>query len=209
MLNVFLCYPAGPTVHYTPSDAMTSIKFLTWNVRGVRNKIKRTAALAYLKAQKANIMALTETHVTGHLQAALKRPWIGWAYHSTHTSFSRGVSLLVTKATPFELLLLESDQQGKYVFVHARVGGINMLLIVCYIPPPYSSEVITMGFAFMAKHPTVPAVWMGDFNMTMDPFMDRPTRAGGDPGGAQTKQAGPPGEGIRPDGRMEAKKPRD
>lgn len=44
---------------------MASIKFLTWN--GVRDKIKRTAALAFLKAQKADVIALVETHVTGHL----------------------------------------------------------------------------------------------------------------------------------------------
>lgn len=70
---------------------MTTIKFLTWKCAGVRDKIKRTVALAYLKLQKTNVIALTETHVTGHLQSALKRPWIGWAYHSTHTNFSRGV----------------------------------------------------------------------------------------------------------------------
>lgn len=39
---------------------MTLVKILTWNVRDVRNKIKRTAVLAYLKAQRANIMALTD-----------------------------------------------------------------------------------------------------------------------------------------------------
>lgn len=45
---------------------------LTWNVRGVGDKIERTAALAFLKAQKADIIALVETHVKGHLQAALE-----------------------------------------------------------------------------------------------------------------------------------------
>lgn len=29
-----------------------SIKFITWNVRGLRNKIKRSAVLSFLKKQK-------------------------------------------------------------------------------------------------------------------------------------------------------------
>lgn len=72
---------------------------------------------------------------------------------------------MVTKATPFELL---SDQQGRYLFVHARVGRMPILFVTSP-PPPYCSEVVTTGLAFMARHLTVPAVWMGDFNMTMDP----------------------------------------
>lgn len=28
----------------------------------------------------------------------------------------------------------------------------------------------------MTQHPTGPAVWMGDFNMTMNPFLDRPVQ---------------------------------
>lgn len=79
---------------------MTDLKFLTWNVRGLRDKIKRTAALALLKSQKADIIALVETHITGLLQVALKRPWVGWVYHSTHTNQSRGVSLLIGQKSP-------------------------------------------------------------------------------------------------------------
>lgn len=115
---------------------MTSIKFLTWNVRGVWDKIKSTAALMYLKAQKANVIALTETHVTGYLQSARKHPWVSWAYHSTHTNLSRVVSILVTKATLFESVSMESDQQGRYLFLFAAIRGIPVLLIAFYIPPP-------------------------------------------------------------------------
>lgn len=68
---------------------MASLKFLTWNVRGLRDKIKSAAVLAFLKKQRADVMVLVETHVEGRLQMALRRPWVGWAYHSTYTSHSR------------------------------------------------------------------------------------------------------------------------
>ena len=44
---------------------MSAIKFLTWNVRGLREKIKRSAALAFLKKQRADVVVLVETHIEG------------------------------------------------------------------------------------------------------------------------------------------------
>lgn len=145
----------------------------------MRDKIKRTAVLTFLKKQKADITTLVETHVTGHLQAALRCPWIGWTYRSTHTNLSGGggVTILLAKSAPFELLSVETDQQGRYIFMHAFIGGAPLLLIASYTPPPpYRAEVVTEGLAFIAQHPTVPAIWMGDFNNTMSPTIDHPTQ---------------------------------
>lgn len=152
---------------------MSSLKFLTWNVRGLRNRIKRTAVLTFLKSQHADIITLAETHVTGHLQSSLKKPWIGWAYHATHTSYSRGMLILVAKRVPFKLVLLQTDQQGRYVLIHATINGSPILILSCYVPPPYNSLVIKEGLAFMTQYPSIPAVWMGDFNMTLTPALDR------------------------------------
>lgn len=140
---------------------MADVKFMMWNVRGMRDKIKRTAVLQYLKGQKVDIIALVEMHVTGHLQAVLKRPWVGWAYHSTHTNMSRGIAVLVAKSTPFELISMVLDQQGRYLFLHALVGGDPLLILASYIPPPYRSDVVAEGLAFIALYPSVPVVWMG------------------------------------------------
>lgn len=39
--------------------------------------------------------------------------------------------------------------------------------------PPFSMSIILEGFSFMARHPTVQAVWLGDFNITLNPSLDR------------------------------------
>lgn len=64
------------------------------------------------------------------------------------------------------------------MFLYDSIDGITMLILAWYVPPPYSSEVITAGLAYMAMYPTVPAVWMGDINMTMNPSLDRPIQQG-------------------------------
>lgn len=56
---------------------MTTLKFVTWNVRGLRAKPKRLAVLSYLKQIHADISVLVKTHITGQMQMLLKKPWVG------------------------------------------------------------------------------------------------------------------------------------
>lgn len=114
---------------------MASIKILTWNVRGLREKIKRSAALSCLQKQRADIIALVETHIEERLQMALRRPWVGWAYHSTLTTHARGVSLLIAKSVHFQMCEVLTDPQGQYVLMHAKLYGEPFLLMAFYIPP--------------------------------------------------------------------------
>lgn len=152
---------------------MASIKFLTWNVRGLREPLKRSATFTFLKKQRADVIALVETHMDGKLQMALRRPWVGWAFHSTFTSHSRGVSILIAKSIHFELGEICIDPQGRYVFISAKLYGEPFLILAFYVPPPFSITIILEGVSFMARYPTVQAVWMGDFNSTMNDALDR------------------------------------
>lgn len=152
---------------------MTNLKFITWNIRGLREPIKRSAVFSILKKQRADVVALVETHAEGLAHRVLKRPWIGWAYHSTHTTLSRGVSILIAKNTHFELQDSVVDSLGRYVLLKAKIHGDTLLLMAFYVPPPFSAGVIAAGFDFMALHPGTPAVWLGDFNNVLDPAIDR------------------------------------
>lgn len=118
---------------------MVSLKFLTWNVRGLRERVKCSATLAFLKKQHTDIIVLVENHVEGRLQMALCRPWVGWAFHLTYTFHARGVSVLVAKSVQFELSEVSTDTQGQYVLISARLYGEPFLILTFYVPPhsPY------------------------------------------------------------------------
>ena len=152
---------------------MPTVKFLTWNVRGLRARPKRNAVLSYLKAQRAEIMVLVETHLTGQLMMTLKKPWVGWVYQAPHTPNSRGVAILVAKTAQFVLLSLRSDPLGRFLFLHAKVHGLELLILAIYIPPPFQFSVLTEGLGFMSPYPTVPAIWLGDFNNVPNNDLDR------------------------------------
>lgn len=142
-------------------------------MRGLRDKIKRTATLAFLKKQRADIIVLVETHVEGRLQLALHRPWIGWTFHSTHTSHARGVSILVAKSLQFEICDIITDLQGKYIFMHVKIYGEPFLLLAFYVPSPFSATIIVEGLIYMSRYPNVQTIWLGDFNETLNPNLDR------------------------------------
>lgn len=51
--------------------------------------------------------------------------------------------------------------------------GEPFLLLAFYIPPPFSATVVMEEFSFMARYPTTPAIWLGDFNITLRPALDK------------------------------------
>lgn len=128
-----------------------NLKCVTWNVHGIRAKPKRNAALSYLKAQRADVMVLVETHLTGQLMLTLKKPWVGWLYQAPHTTNSRGVAILIAKTAQFTLLTLRSDPQGRYLFLHANINGLEVLILAIYVTPPFQFNVLTEGLAFMSN----------------------------------------------------------
>ena len=82
------------TVRASPA---TSIRFLSWNVRGSNSSIKRSKVLSHLKRLNAYVIFLQETHLRDRDQVRLKSPWINDIFHSTFDSKARGVAILVNK----------------------------------------------------------------------------------------------------------------
>lgn len=140
---------------------------------GYERPNKEAGCLCATQKNRANVVALVETHAEGQMQRALRCPWIGWAYRSVHTTHSRGVSLLIAKTTHFELRDSTIDLMGRYIFLRAKLHGDMILLLAFYVPPPFQFTVLTEGFNFMAMHPAVPAIWLGDFNNILDTTLDR------------------------------------
>lgn len=69
---------------------MASLKLLTCNVRGLRDKLKRSGVFSSLK-QHADILVLVEMHIEGHFANGTKAPldWLGIPLYLYH-SFSGG-----------------------------------------------------------------------------------------------------------------------
>uniref|UniRef100_A0A803JF65 Endonuclease/exonuclease/phosphatase domain-containing protein n=1 Tax=Xenopus tropicalis TaxID=8364 RepID=A0A803JF65_XENTR len=96
---------------------MATCNIISWNIRGLNSKFKRSLLFSYLKKYTPSMVLLQETHLMGQKVLSLKKPWVGWAYHATFTSHSRGVTILIRKNTPFELINLITDHYGRFIIL--------------------------------------------------------------------------------------------
>lgn len=58
------------------SAAMNTTKYVSFNIKGINNAVKRKKLLCWLKKEKANIVLLQETHLDDNEHEKLKREWV-------------------------------------------------------------------------------------------------------------------------------------
>lgn len=121
---------------------MSATKYISLNVKGVNNVVKRKKILTWLKKERVDIALLQETHLTDEEHKKLKREWVGQVYFSSFLSNKRGVVILINKNTPFALENSISDDQGRYVIIKGYIWG-KYFNWVCLCP-----KYLFKGFLF-------------------------------------------------------------
>lgn len=89
----------------------------------------------FLKDYGPYICVFQETHLVGSKTLNLRKPWVGYLYHSSYSNFARGVSILVWNSLPFQLFHLELNLEGRYIVIHAIIEKVELVLVGLYIPP--------------------------------------------------------------------------
>lgn len=150
---------------------MAELSIISWNVRGLNSATKRTLVFKYL--QKYNPCILQETHLIGRRVLGLQRAWVGVHHHSTYSNYARGVSILIRRSLPLQILDVKTDPGGRYVISNASLYDRGMVLVGLYLPPPAEAQLLNdimqlvMGF-------NVPEVFIfGGFNMVPSQDLDR------------------------------------
>ncbi|XP_071982368.1 receptor expression-enhancing protein 1 isoform X1 [Engystomops pustulosus] len=156
-----------------PSAKMSSLKVMSWNVRGLNSKFKRALMLDVIKRQAPHIVCIQETHLTGQKVLSLKRAWVARGYHSSYSVYARGVSILISKALPIEVIQVAPDHFGRYVVIHCALWGFTFTIVSVYVPPPFDPAVLHLISSKLASMPPSPILCIGDFNAVPNPSLDR------------------------------------
>lgn len=133
---------------------MAHMKLLSWNVRGLNDKVKRSLVLTYLKKYNPHVCILQETHLAGSKVLGLKKPWACHYYHATYSSFAQGVSVLIHKSLTYELLDVKVDPEGSYVLLHVVIDTMEMIILGLYIPPPATTALLKFLIPLLSMYPT-------------------------------------------------------
>lgn len=89
---------------------------ISWNVRGLGTASKWQAIFTSLTRFSPSIICLQETHLLSHTFHYLKKNQFRTQFHSTYTSYSRGVSILIAKTIDFQCRQVRKDSRGQYIF---------------------------------------------------------------------------------------------
>lgn len=101
---------------------------MSWNVRGLNSAVKRFLVLDYLRKLRPHVCILQETHLVGFRILSLKRAWVCAHYHAPYSNYARGVSVLVHRSLPFQLLNVRLDAGGRYVLLHSLIEEIPIVI---------------------------------------------------------------------------------
>lgn len=118
------------------------ISLMSWNVRGLSSKVKRSLVFDFIKRYKPHIILLQETHLQGSKVMALKRATIMRVIHGEYSTYSREVAILVTKKAAAHILQVKLDRDGRYAILVCRMFNVSLTLVCVYIPPPFLSQVL-------------------------------------------------------------------
>lgn len=126
--HVMSLYTNYPSAHYVLIYLMTDVPLVNWNVLGLYDPLKRVMVSSILNKYHPAIIGLQEIHLTQESLSCLKYSWDQKVYHSTHTSYSRGVCVLIHKSLDLKELAVLSDPEGRYVFLFCKLFTLTCII---------------------------------------------------------------------------------
>lgn len=146
---------------------------ISWNVRGLNSCVKRSLVFRFLKVSPRYRMPTGNSSPGRQTSLSLKKPWIAATYHAMHSSFSRRVSVLISKASKCQLSSTMIDPDGCFILLHMMIADDLVTTVNVYIPSHTSSELLThIKFAVLSLQAT-PILFIADFNAVPDNTRDR------------------------------------
>ena len=163
---------------------MTSLDFLTFNVKGLQQKSKRIKLFNYVGDKVRNgFIFLQETHSTPECEQKWKKEWGGQIYFSHGSSNSTGAAILFTKKFNMDVIKVSTDNSGRIVMLEIVFGGEKYLLINLYNDNNEKDQLKTLDILdkMLDNHDIdgeCHPVFGGDLNVIFDTLLDA---SGGNP----------------------------
>ena len=151
---------------------MSALKFLSLNVRGLRNREKRRSIFSYLKEQKANVYLLQETFSNPKDEKILSAEWGGQTFYSHGSDHSKGVCVLIKPNSPLYAEKVELDVNGRFIILSLKTPGeISLNVVNVYAPTDHREQIDFMNSfskKIITSTDTSNLIIAGDWNTTLN-----------------------------------------
>lgn len=157
--------------------ASDKVTFLSFNVNGLLNPIKRTKILTKVKAEQAHIVYLQDTHLTDKEHVKLKRMGFTNLFFSSYKSgHRRGVAILISSKLNFEKVSEMGDKEGRFILVKGKIDGNLITLLNVYAPPESDISFFQRIINIMVTETEGLLICGGDLNIHLQPKLDSSSR---------------------------------
>uniref|UniRef100_A0A3B4V2V9 exodeoxyribonuclease III n=1 Tax=Seriola dumerili TaxID=41447 RepID=A0A3B4V2V9_SERDU len=151
-----------------------NVNLISWNVNGINNKVKSYKILMHLKSLGCNIAMIQETHLNEVESLRLKQRWVGQVFFSPGMiRNARGMCILIAKRISFQLNELFTDKKGRFLILSGTLKNVKFVLVNIYAPNTGQVTFLTSLCPLLSKFSDLPMVTGGDFNLVLEPEVDR------------------------------------
>ena len=114
---------------------MVDLKLYSFNVRGIRDKVKRKILFNHFVTKYPNgIYLLQETHSTPDIETTWCKEWQGKMYFSHGTNDSCGVALLISKDIDINVCEVKRDTMGRFLSLKFSMDDEEFQVVNIYAP---------------------------------------------------------------------------
>lgn len=159
----------SPKPHTTPlSQKMASI-----NAKGLNISEKRSQILRECHKLKANIVCIQETHFVSGKTPKLSDKEFAHAFHSMNKdSKIKGVPILISKNTFFQMTDSLCDQEGRHIFLKGKINSRPITITNIYAPNTKQVAFFRHICDLLSSFSTDILIFGGDFNVPLNPLLD-------------------------------------
>lgn len=147
---------------------MSNIHFISYNVRGLRDNLKRRKIMRFLNQRKFDVAFIQESHSVLQDEKIWQNEWGGKIYFAHGTNDSKGVGIWIKKGSPIMVQDQIQDDAGRYIILNVSYEGNNYSLVNLYAPNADDPQFFMETFQKMEQFPNDYKVIGGDFNLVLD-----------------------------------------
>ena len=158
------------------------LNVISVNVRGLRQKQKRTSIFDWLKRSHAgdkSIILMQETHSTSEIESLWESEWGSNIFFNHGTSNSSGVMIMMPRCHDYKIDYLFKDSSGRVMILMIQNDSDCFTLVNIYAPSGSENEKIDFGNILsnsldnvMSSLENFNCIMGGDFNVCLQPELD-------------------------------------
>lgn len=118
----------------SPITQRSTVKIVSWNIKGLRSLHKWMKVLRYLKRLQPDVVFLQKTHLKTEDFQRMNKLWVALVFGSSAVGGKAGVFTLIKKHFPFDLKSQRSDTEGRISHIAIKHREISVSLYNIYGP---------------------------------------------------------------------------